>query len=117
MNVQFSVVAVYCLTGSSANVVKEALVSASVGTALVCVDLKHTAKRINKHQQLLVPLTSPCYTCAGADAASLSDMAEGNLGGEGPPPGPEHLTASDRGLCHPDLHPGAHRRSRLQLWY
>lgn len=55
--------------------------------------------------------------CAGADAASLFNMAEGDVGGEGLTPGPEHLTASDCGLRHPPLHPGAHCCSRLQLWY
>lgn len=60
------------------------------------------------------------YSCmrvhTGADAAALSHLAEGHLGGKGPAPGPEHPAAPDRGLRHPGLHAGAHHRPRLQLW-
>lgn len=55
--------------------------------------------------------------CSGADAASLSDMAAGDVGGEGLTSGPEHPAASDRGLCHLNLHGGAHHCSRPQLQY
>lgn len=52
----------------------------------------------------------------GADVKAKSDVATRHLGGEDLTFGPEHFTASDRGLRHPDLQHCAHCRSRLQLW-
>lgn len=53
----------------------------------------------------------------GADAASLSNLAQGHVGGPGLTSGPEHLAASDRWLRRPLLHAGSHHCSRLQLRY
>lgn len=61
--------------------------------------------------------TNVRVVCAGADAAALSDLAEGHLGGQGLASGPEHSAAPDRGLRHPVLHAAAHQRPHLQLWY
>ena len=46
------------------------------------------------------------YVCVGAHAAALYDLAEGHMGGQSAPSGPEHPAAPDGGLRHPLLQIG-----------
>ncbi len=68
------------------------------------------------HLILNISCSDRRFCLTGADVEAVFDVASCHLGGEGLTFGPEHSTASDRGLRHLDLHHCAHWRSRHQLW-
>ncbi len=68
------------------------------------------------HLILNISCSDRRFCLTGANVEAVFDVASCHLGGEGLTFGPEHSTASDRGLRHLDLHHCAHWRSRHQLW-